>query len=886
MPAARRRTRNAGPRVTAPLVRRADYAPPAFLIDTVDLRVDLDPGRTLVTSTLAVRRNPAARREPDLVLDGLNLDLQWVRLDGRPVVPVVTPRTLTVPSVPDRFVLDTAVHIAPAANTELLGLYMSGGIYCTHCEADGFRRIAYFPDRPDVMARYTVTLVADLQLAPVLLSNGNRVDAGGLADGRHFATFHDPFPKPCYLFALVAGRLDCLDDRFTTRSGREVRLGLHVRPGDLGRCGHAMASLKKAMRWDEDAYGLECDLDSYSMVAIDDFNAGAMENKGLTLFNARLVLADPATATDSEHAAIERVVAHEYFHNWTGNRVTCRDWFQLTLKEGLTVFRDQQFTAGTGSPARARIEQVRFLRATQFPEDAGPTAHPVRPEAYAAVNNFFTPTVYNKGAEIVRMMHTLVGAAAFRAGIELYIRRHDGSAVACEDLVRAIEDASGRDLARFRLWYAQSGTPVLSVRGRYDAGARRYELTVGQAPSAAHDRRHPPLHMPLAVGLLDPSGTELPLRLAGEARAGGTTRVLELRHARETFVFEDVPAPPVASLLRGFSAPVTLAGKRPDAELAFLMAHDTDPFARWDAWQQLSTNLVLALAADRRAGRPLAVPGNFIDAVGRTLEDRRLDPALVAMAVSLPAFAHLAEQTATVDVDALTAALCEVRTALAAALAGRWRALYLGTRRFDRPQTTPADMARRQLCGVALGYLVALGDDWVRREAAAHFGQAAGMTDAVIALSALAELGGEAADAALARACDRWKGSPPALDNWFSIQARAPSPAAADRVRRLLGHPDYDRRSPNRVGALLGAFAYGNPEGFHAASGDGYGLLGEELAVLDALNPQLAARLVPPLTAWRRYGPGRGRAMQAVLERLRDGARSGDVRDLVVRSLG
>jgi len=868
-------------------IRRADYAASSFLIDSIDLRVELGREETLVRSRLAVRRNTAAARTADLVLDGTRLELLSVELDGRPAGHEVGAETLTVRGVPDSFVLDIATRTNPAANTELTGLYISRDLFCTHCEAEGFRRITYFLDRPDVMARYTVTIVADRDAAPVLLSNGNLATEGRMADGRHFATWVDPFPKPSYLFAMVAGPLECLEDRFRTTSGREVALRIYVRAGDLGRCGHAMASLRRAMQWDEDVYGLECDLDTYSMVAIDDFNAGAMENKGLVLFNSRLVLADPETATDADHAAIEAVVAHEYFHNWTGNRVTCRDWFQLTLKEGLTVFRDQQFSADMGSAAQCRIAEVQRLRAAQFPEDSGPTAHPVRPDSYIEVNNFYTATVYYKGAEVVRMLHVLIGGPAFRRGIDLYVRRHDGQAVSCEDFVRAMEDASGVDLTQFRLWYSQAGTPSLEIEGHYDAASRRYVMKVSQSAPATPGRPSGRLlHIPLAIGLLDRAGHDLPLRLAGEPSTGGPTRVLDVRHAGEEFIFEDVPEPPVISLLRGFSAPVKLAAPRPDAELAFLMAHDGDPFARWEAGQQLSANVILGLAADRKAGRPLVVPAILIDAVRRTLDDRSLDRVLAAAAVTLPDFAWLGELMPVIDVDGLGAALRHVRMTLAVELADRWRAVYEenlgdGTCRFTR-----ADVARRRLCGTALRYLAVLGDDAGRQRAVRHFERAAGMTEAVVALSALAELGGSEAEVAFASFYERWKDRPLVVDKWFALQACAPAPGASGRMRRLLGHAGYDRSSPNRVWALVGGFAFGNPEGFHEADGGGYRLLADEVISLDAINPQLAARLAKPLAAWRRYDPVRAAAMRAALERI--SGRSGlsrDIFEIVSRSL-
>jgi aminopeptidase N len=870
------------------VVRRADYSPPAFLIDSIDLRIELGRDETNVASRLIVRRNPAAAIQPaDLILDGEKLNLVCVRCDGQPAAHKVGAKTLTVRDVPDRFVLDVVTRINPSTNTELTGLYTSGNLFCTHCEPEGFRRITYFLDRPDVMARYTTTIEADRTLAPVLLSNGNLVATGDLAGGRHFATWADPFPKPSYLFAMVAGPLACLQDSFTTRSGRKVALRIYALPSDVERCRHAMASLKKAMKWDEDAYGLECDLDTYAIVAVDDFNMGAMENKGLNIFNSKLLLADPEMATDHDFRAIETVVAHEYFHNWTGNRVTCRDWFQLSLKEGLTVFRDQQFSADMGSAADCRIGQVAHLRASQFPEDAGPMAHPVRPDSYIEINNFYTATVYSKGAEVVRMLHALVGRDGFRRGLALYIERHDGQAVTCEDFVQAMQDASGLELAQFRLWYSQSGTPELAVEGRYDAVSRQYVMTVRQRlPPTPGQSRKRPMHIPLAVGLLDRAGHDLPLRLAGEAAPGGTTRVLGIRRTYETFIFEDVPEQPVASLLRGFSAPIKLVAPRSDDELAFLMAHDSDPFARWEAGQQLAAKTILGMVADRKAGRPLTVPDAFVDAVRRTLDDRSLDLVLIADAVALPDVSYLGELMAQIDIDGLCAARQHVRATLAHVLADRWSAVYEATRSDGACHFTADDVARRRLCGTALYYLAAIGDDAAHRRAIQHFECAAGMTEATTALFVLAELGGAEAEAAFARFYDRWKHQPLVLDKWFSIQAGAPSPAALDRVRHLLDHPAYDRRSPNRVWALMGAFVFGNPEALHRPGHDGYDFLAREVMIMDRINPQLAARLIGHLAPWRRYDADRRSAMRRAIEWIASQDRlSRDVFEIVAKSL-
>ncbi len=851
-------------------IHRADYTPPAFLVDSVDLDVRIGAAWTAVGSRLAIRRNPESSARPaDLVLDGKKLELVSVALDGRPAAHDVQPETLTVRNVPDRFVLTVETKIRPQDNTELTGLYRSKDLYCTQCEAEGFRRITYFLDRPDVMARYTTNIVADSAAAPVLLSNGNLIASGKLEDGRHFATWEDPFPKPSYLFALVAGPLAFLEDRFTTRSGRAVTLRIYVRPGDVERCGHAMESLKKAMKWDEEVYGLEYDLDTFMIVATDDFNMGAMENKGLNIFNSKYILADPATATDGDYHGIESVVAHEYFHNWTGNRVTCRDWFQLSLKEGLTVFRDQQFSEDMGSAADCRIGEVQRLRATQFPEDAGPMAHPVRPDSYIEINNFYTTTVYQKGAEVVRMLHTLLGRARFRKGFDLYIQRHDGQAVTCDDFVRAMEDASGVDLAQFRLWYAQAGTPELEIDGRYDAAARRYTMAVEQRlrPTAGQPEKQP-MHIPLAVGLLDGAGRDMPLKMAGDAAPAGATRVLDVRGARDVFVFEDVPERPVVSLLRNFSAPVKLTRPRDDGDLTFLMAHDGDPFARWEAGHQLAAKLILDLVEARRAGHSLTVPDRFVDAVRLTLGDQRLDRALIADTVSLPDLTYLGELMAEIDIEGLWAVRESIRNGLSVQLADRWRAVYEANRGEAVYRFTPEEVGRRRLRNVALHYLSAGRDAEAKRRAVRYFETAQNMTESIAGLSILAELGGVEGEKALSAFYERWKGEALVLDKWFAIQARAPLPETLGRVRALLDHPAYDRKNPNRVYALVGAFAMGNPVRFHDAGGGGYRFLADQIVATDKLNPQLAARLAGPLGSWRRYDAKRQSLMRGQIERI------------------
>ena len=675
----------AAPKTGPQAIWRKDYRPPAFAIDRVELRFELEEDVSVVYATLAIRRAAGTAADAPLVLDGEHLVLRSAAIDGRALAAgeyVQTAETLTIAAVPDAFELRTVVAIRPQDNTELTGLYRSSGNYCTQCEAEGFRRITFFLDRPDVMATYRVTVAADQTRYPVLLSNGNRVETGELADGRHFATWDDPFPKPCYLFALVAGDLRCHAGEFVTMSGRTVRLEIWVEPDNIDRCEHALRSLQRSMRWDEQRFGREYDLDIYMIVAVGDFNMGAMENKGLNIFNAKYVLARPDTATDDDYEAIEKVIAHEYFHNWTGNRVTCRDWFQLTLKEGLTVFRDHLFSADMGSPAVVRIAEVLALRTAQVAEDSGPLAHPIRPESYIEMNNFYTMTVYEKGSEVIGMLRMLLGEDGFRRGMDLYFERHDGQAVTCDDFRAALADANGRDLEQFGRWYSQVGTPVLRARGVHDAAARTFSLTLEQAPPAAAGNGREAaelLHIPVAMGLLGADGGSLPLRLAGEAEGTETTRVLELRERAQTFEFVGVKEPPAVSLLRGFSAPVELDYPRSDEALARLMGADPDAFARWDAGQELARRVLLRLCDDAVAGRELVMDARLLAACERVLGDDRLDGSLKALALTLPNERILGQHQAVVAVEGLHAARQFVVRALAVGLKDQWRAIYAAT---------------------------------------------------------------------------------------------------------------------------------------------------------------------------------------------------------------
>ena len=860
------------PNADRDIKRREDYRPPAWLVDTVDLDFVLDRAETIVKAKLAIRRNPAGQGGP-LRLDGGPLRLLEIALNGQVLAPgryqIGGDGALVIDVVPDSFVLETRVAIAPERNTELSGLYTSGGNFYTQCEAEGFRRITFFPDRPDVMSRYTVTITADRTACPVMLSNGNPVGSGDAGGDRHWVRWVDPHPKPAYLFALVAGDLVNLHETFVTRSGREVALNIWVRKGDEDRCGHAMDSLVRSMKWDEAVYGLEYDLDVFNIAAVSDFNMGAMENKGLNVFNTKYVLASPETATDGDWQGIETVIAHEYFHNWTGNRVTCRDWFQLSLKEGLTVFRDQEFSADMGSRAVKRIRDVRGLRAAQFPEDAGPMAHAVRPDSYVEIDNFYTPTVYQKGAEVVRLLHTRIGAEAFRRGMDLYIARNDNSAATIEDFVGAMQDASGVDLSGFAGWYAQAGTPELGIEDRYDPVTRRYELTLRQStPPTPGQPAKRPLPIPVAMGLLGPNGQALPTRLAGETAAMEGTRQLLLETAEQRFVFEDVAAPPVPSLLRGFSAPVRLGGMSAE-RLRFLALHDTDPFVRWDSGQQYATGLILDLVGRYRAGADLVFDEALADAVRTTLARAEADPAFAAEAIGLPGEGIVADLMEVADPEAIHVVRTHLRAEIGRRCAAELRAAYAA---LTEPPGTPfsADgrsIGRRALRNACLGFLAPAGAEGVAL-AAAQYGAATNMTDRLAALSILTDTHDPARDAALADFHARWRGDDLVLDKWFSIQAMSARADVLRQVRALYRHPDFDLRNPNRARSLIGAFGAGNPRWFHDSSGEGYRFLADAVMAIDPINGQTAARMVGALGQWRRQAPARGALMRAELQRI------------------
>ncbi|HEX4737754.1 MAG TPA: aminopeptidase N [Allosphingosinicella sp.] len=832
------------PTAPPPTIRREDYRPPEWLVPRIELEFELGAEKTRVRSRLHVERNGS--HDAPLILDAEGVVLVEAHLDGAPVTPTTEDDRIIVPIAGDSALLEMLVEIAPAANTQLMGLYESGGILCTQCEAEGFRRITPFPDRPDVLSRYRVRMIADKARYPVLLSNGDPVGAGELGGGRHWAEWDDPFPKPSYLFALVAGDLAANRDRFVTASGRTVELGIWVRAPDLPKTEHAMASLKAAMKWDEEVYGREYDLAVFNIVAVSDFNFGAMENKGLNIFNSRYILADPDTATDNDFDAIAGVVAHEYFHNWSGDRVTCRDWFQLSLKEGFTVFRDQNFSADMGSAAVKRIEDVRNLRAAQFPEDAGPLAHPVRPESYIEITNFYTATVYNKGAELIRMMRTILGPEKFRAGADLYFERHDGQAVTCEDFVRAMEDASGVDLSHFRLWYGQAGTPKVKA----EMGADGVLRLAQHAPPTPGQPVKQPQPIPLSLALF---GAESGRKIAEE--------LIVLDEAARELRFDVAGERPVLSINRGFSAPVILETNRTAADLAFLSARDDDPFARYEAMQQLMLDTLLAAirggAAEHQA---------VVEAVRGTLADEALDPAFVAEAVVLPSEAFIGDHLESVDPEAVHAAREALRGELGRALEADWRDAY-GRNAANRYEYSPAAKGARRLRTVALNYLLAAGAEDAPALAKRQYDEADNMTDRQGALAALAGTDAPERPGALAAFYERYKSDALVLDKWFMVQALSPRDDTAEAVERLAKHPDFTLANPNRMRSLVGAFAM-NQRAFHDASGRGYRFLADMILAVDKMNPQTAARLVPALGRWKRFGPERQALMKAELERI------------------
>jgi aminopeptidase N len=853
-------------------IRLADYTPPPYLATHIDLAFDLHPTATRVTAVTRYSSNhDRAKGVKPLVLDGEKMSLLFVQLNDRDLIEgegyILTEHGLTIPVPPDQFTLKVVTELNPSENKALEGLYVSRGKFTTQCEAEGFRRITYFQDRPDVMTRFRVTLTAPKSTCPVLLSNGNPAEFRDEAKDRHSAVWDDPYPKPCYLFALVAGDLGHITDTFTTSSGRKVALKIYVEHGKESRALYAMDALKRSMRWDEEQYGREYDLDVFNIVAVSDFNMGAMENKGLNIFNDKLILADAETATDTDYEMIESVVAHEYFHNWTGDRVTCREWFQLSLKEGLTVFRDQQFSADMRNAPVQRIDSVDALRGRQFTEDAGPLAHPVRPDSYIEINNFYTATVYEKGAEVIRMQHTLLGPAKYREALDLYFKRHDGQAVTCEDFVACMEDVSGRDLTQFKLWYRQAGTPSISASGVHDAATNTYQLTLKQALVATPGQPvKEPMHIPFAVGFVGRNGEDI---------IG--TQVLEVHHPVQTFTFENIPPGALPSLNRGFSAPVNVTAPLTDTERAFLMAHDADSFNRWQAKQDFAANVILA--------GPTA-PTPFLDAMGSVIADASIDDAYRAWLMSLPGFDDLANRMAVEEPLVLFSNGEAVKKTISSKHHDALMTLYRNRAKAQPFSPDATSAGRRALKNAALEYLAAMATPEVTALVKKQFDTADNMTDRMAAMALLADLPGPERQQAFDTFHARFAGDAVVLDKWLSAQAISSLPGTLAHVHSLLSHPSYDAKNPNRIRALVGNFSLRNPVHFHAADGSGYEFLAEQVIATDKFNPQTAARLLPPLGRWRRFAGQRQAQLKAALNRvLAEPGLSRDVFELTSKSL-
>lgn len=866
----------------------SDYQPPAYRVTHTELTFDLDPAATRVKARLLIERHPEADAKAPLVLNGEHLKLISLAIDATPLDVAayeLDDEVLRIAQVPERFVLESEVEIAPQENTALEGLYQSNGMYCTQCEAEGFRRITFYPDRPDVMATFKVTVIGDQQQEPILLANGNPIERGELKGGRHFVTWEDPHPKPCYLFALVAGNLHSVEDHFTTMSGRDVTLQIWVEKENLDKTEHAMASLKRAMEWDEQAYGREYDLDLFMIVAVNDFNMGAMENKGLNIFNSAAVLTHPQTATDAAFQNVEGIVAHEYFHNWSGNRVTCRDWFQLSLKEGFTVFRDQCFSADTNSAPVKRIQDVSFFRTAQFAEDAGPTAHPIRPDHFIEITNFYTLTIYEKGAEVVRMLRNLAGEESFRRGSDLYFERFDGQAVTIEDFVGCMAEASGEDFSQFMRWYSQAGTPDIDAHGEYDYVQGEYHLTLRQrTPATPGQPDKLPLHIPVRMGLVGTkSGQDLTLTLNGEKL--GKDAVIHLRDDEQTFVFTDVAEAPVPSLLREFSAPVKLHYPYSREDLAFLLTHDSDGFNRWDAGQRLALLALDDLIAAHRNGVEKVMDSRVVDAFRALLSGPMSDKAVLAEMLTLPSEAYIAEQQPIVDVDAIHAAREFVRQSLAVALRDEFLAIYEANVTEEAYAPTPEQIAQRSLKNVALSYLMSIEDEQGLALCESQFAADHNMTDVRQALTLLVHSDrDDLASPALKAFGEKWAHDPLVMDQWFTVQVSRPQPDVLERVKYLMQHPAFSLKNPNRVRALVGAFAQ-NRVNFHRLDGQGYQLLADVVIELNRLNPEIAARLITPLTRWQRFDETRQALMRSELERIKQQPLSSNVYEVVEKAL-
>ncbi|RJX30384.1 MAG: aminopeptidase N [Oxalobacter sp.] len=882
---------------TSQTIYRRDYRAPDYQVDTVEIGFDLDPTQTHVANRMTLVRSLASTAT-EILLHGNGLKLAQLRMNGIKLGKkdyVIEEDNLRIFNAPEQATLEIETVIRPAKNTSLMGLYVSSGNFFTQCEAEGFRKITFFPDRPDVMAKFTVMLRADRKKFPVLLSNGNLIEEGDLGDGRHYAKWEDPFRKPAYLFGLVAGKLVCQEETILLKSGRKALLQVWVEKGNLDKTQHAMESLKHSVRWDEERFGLELDLDRYMIVAVSDFNMGAMENKGLNIFNTKFVLANPKIATDVDYTNIEAVVAHEYFHNWTGNRVTCQDWFQLSLKEGLTVFRDQEFSADMiGTPsgrAVKRIEDVRMLRQTQFPEDAGPMAHPVRPDSFVEINNFYTVTIYEKGAEVVRMYQTLLGNDGFCKGMDLYFQRHDGQAVTCDDFRAAMADANGRDLTQFERWYSQAGTPRIKASTQYDARSLDFTLTLSQSCPPTPDQPHKlPFHIPVSIGLLDKDGRGLSFYHEDKYIFGANATItLELTEAEQTFTFTQVKEKPVVSLLRNFSAPVILEIDYADAELAHLMAHDSDHFNRWEAGQRLMMRRLLALTTAAQQGEPLTLDDTVVAALRKTLNDNALDPAFRELALTLPTETMIAEQMDVVDPQAIYAARHFMRHALANAMKQDFLNAYESCLTDEAYQPDPVSAGKRSLKNLALSYLLTWGDDSACKLAKVQFDTADNMTDRLAALTALVNGESRKANKKAAKCLDRFyrefKKEPLVIDKWFTLQATTHS-TDVRAIKKLMAHPAFTLTNPNRARSVIFSFCNNNLSRFHAPDGSGYAYWAEQVLALNALNPQVAARLARSMDRWRKFKPELQGKMAAALQRVAKAKKlSKDVREVVTKSL-
>jgi len=867
-----------------------DYTPPVFLISTVNLYFNLRDDKTIVTSNLNVKKNPAQNNAANTIeLVGSELTLLELKIDGSEFKEYqlgADGNTLKIENLPDEFNLEVKTEIHPESNTALEGLYKSSGMFCTQCEAEGFRRITYFLDQPDVMSIYTTTIEANKNNYPILLSNGNKIESGELDDGRHWVKWHDPFPKPSYLFALVAGDLVQKTDEFITCSNKTISLQIFVEQSNAEKCDHALSSLKKSMGWDEETYGREYDLELFMIVAVNDFNMGAMENKGLNIFNSACVLANPETATDADFYNIESIIGHEYFHNWSGNRVTCRDWFQLSLKEGFTVFRDQEFSSDMHSRAVKRIEDVNVLRTAQFPQDAGPMAHPIRPDSFIDISNFYTVTVYNKGAEVVRMIHNILGSENFRAGTDLYFDRHDGQAVTTEDFVKAMEDASDINLTQFRNWYSQAGTPELHVTDEYDEKTKKYVMNIKQScPPTPGQQSKKPFHIPLALGLIDEEGSELNLTSYGND-AVNSHSVVEIKNETTQLVFENVNSKPMPSLLRQFSAPVKVFYEYSKPDLRFLISNDSDDFNRWDALQRLSYAVIDELIDDINENRTMGLYVGITEAFSILLQDTKLDKTLIAQAISVPNEILLAESHKLINPDAIH----EAREFLCETVAKSLELLLLKIYDELNVQRTYAftakDVGERSLKNTCLSYLVRLKTDEVKQIAVKQYEQANNMTDSIAAVAALANIECQEREVVLSSFYEKWKHEPLVIDKWFAIQSRVPAISTLDRVKALMQHEAFSITNPNNVRAVIGGIGFGNPSVFHQSSGETYKFISDQVITLNDLNPQIAARLAGAFAMWKRYDENRKEKMKQALEKiLSHSTITNDVYEVVSKTL-